>query len=122
MKFWELTSAFREEEYILKAVLQQGKWKSFNDNYENLETIVRKQNREILDKEIPYQLAFEVCSRSQQKFWYYPNREPSLLSTFPWQLKSSNELFEILNAVDVLNRFGGSIIEEVREKSYTEVA
>jgi hypothetical protein len=122
MRFWELTSAFREEENILKIVLLQSKWKSFLDNYENLEAIVRRQNREILGQEIPHQLLFEVCSKSHKKFWYYPNREPKLLSTFPWQLKSSNELFEILNALDVLNRFGGSIIEEVHERSYTEVA
>jgi hypothetical protein len=122
MKFWELTSAFRQEKNILNTVLKDPKWKPFYESYKNLEAIVKKQDRETLDQEIPHQLVFAVCSKSQQKFWYYPNRQPILLSTFAWQLNSADELFEILNALDLLNRFGGSIIEEVNERSYTEVS
>ena len=121
MKFWELASAFRDEESILKSTLRDPKWQAFRDNYENLESIIKNQNREILDQEIPYQLAFEVCSQSNKKFFYYPSRLPKLLSTFQWQRNSPNEVMEILSPVDILKRFGGSKIEEVFEKSYTEV-
>ena len=121
MKFWELTSAFRDEKDILKSILRDPKWQTFRDSHENLENIAKNQNREILDQEIPHQLAFEVCSQSNKRFFYYPSRLPKLLSTFQWQRNSPNEEMEILSAVDILKRFGGSKIEEVFEKNYTEV-
>ena len=117
MKFWELVWAFRDEKDILETVLSNPKWKSYQISYQNLDVLVAEQNRYILDEEIPYELALEVCCKSHKQYWFYPNRMFQILCGFRWDL---NEPVEILNVEEVLNRFGGHIIEEVFEKSYTE--
>jgi len=118
MKFWQLTSAFRSETENLKLVLQGQKWKIYKSYFDNLDSSINRQDRAILDIEIPFDLAYEVCKKSQLKFWLYYRRTPQIIST--WQ-EGTDEPFEEISASEILTRFGGSVIEDAFEKSYSDV-
>lgn len=118
MKFWELTSIFLSEEALLRQVLNQNKWQKYFDNYMNLDQIVKVQNRNILDEEIPDDLAIEICSKSQIKFWFYPQMKPPRLSSYKF---ANTYPVDELSIQDAFIKFGGHKIEEAHEKSYTEI-
>ena len=118
MKFWELTSIFRSEKVLLKQTLNQNKWQKYFDNYMNLDHIVKVQNRNILDEEIPDDLANEVCAKSQIKFWVYPQMLPPCLSSY--KFADTNPVNE-LSILDAFKNFGGHKVEEALEKTYTEI-
>jgi len=117
MKFWELTSAFREEPDILAKVLGQDKWRKYIEYYERLDEIIRDQQREILDGELPFELCYEVAEKSKKEFWLAYEKQPQVLYSY----KASIESLERLLASEVLVRFGGNKIEEALECSYTNV-
>jgi hypothetical protein len=118
MKFWELTSAFRSETDNLKSVLENYRWKKYQNYYENLNSIVAKQDRNVLDEEVPFHLAKEVCELSKLKFYLYYKDNPHCLSSYQ---QDTDQPFEELSSLDILIRFGGSFIEETLEKSTSEV-
>lgn len=118
MKFWELTSAFRSETENLKTVLEKPVWTKYKSYFDNLDSLVKKQDREILDEEIPFDLAYEVCQLSKIKFWLYYKRQPHLLTS---SKQGTDEPFEEVSALDILTRFGGSYIEETLERSIADV-
>jgi hypothetical protein len=118
MKFWELTSAFRSETNSLVYILSKPEWEKYKTYYDNIENIVQQQDRSILDEEIPFHLAKEVCEISQQKFFLYYKRKPHLLISYEITL---NEPFEEVSAFDILLRFGGSFIEETNERTESDV-
>jgi hypothetical protein len=118
MKFWELTSAFRSETDNLKSVLKNDRWKKYHNYYENLNSIIAKQDRNILNEEVPFHLAKEVCELSKLKFYLYYKDNPHCLSSYK---QDTDQPFEELSSVDILIRFGGSFIEETLEKSTSEV-
>lgn len=119
MKFWELTSAFRSETDNLKSVLSKDSWVKFKSQYDNLNEIIQKQDRQILDESIPFQLAKEVCELSKLKFYLYYKNIPYRLTN--WK-QGTDEPFEEVSALDILLRFGGTYIEETLERSISEVS
>jgi hypothetical protein len=118
MKFWELISAFRTETDNLKKIFAKDCWKKYRLQHENLETIISKQDRKILDEEVPLQLAKEVCEISKLEFYLYYKDKPHRLTT--WK-QDRNEEFEVVTPSDILFRFGGKFIEETLERSFSEV-
>jgi len=118
MKFWELRSIFRSEIDLLGQTLNQKKWQKYFDNYMNLDQIIKVQNRDILDEEIPDDLAIEICSKSQIKFWFYPQMRPPHLSSYKF---ADTYPVDELSARDAFIKFGGHNLEEALEKSYTEI-
>jgi hypothetical protein len=118
MKFWELISAFRSETDNLKAVLENSIWTKYKAYFDNFDSIVKNQDRKILDEEIPFELAYEVCQLSKIKFWLYYKRQPHILTS--WK-QGIDDPFEEVSALDILTRFGGSFIEETLERSVSEV-
>ncbi|WP_276501403.1 hypothetical protein [Terrimonas pollutisoli] len=118
MKFWELTSAFRSETDNLKSVLLKDSWTKFKSHYDNLNEIIQRQDRQILDEEIPFQLAKEVRELSKLKFYLYYKNTPYRLTT--WK-QGTDEPFEEISSLDILLRFGGSYIEETLERSISDV-
>ncbi len=107
MKFWQLVSGFREEREMLDAVFADGDWGKFNHWYTEFDSLVDQQSRTVLDTVIPGSLARTVASRSTQTF--------SLTSDGTLRLARSDSDGETLAAIDVLERFGGAVIEDVRE-------
>ena len=118
MKFWELTSIFRGEKDLLEQTLHQNKWQKYFHNYMNLDQIVKVQDRDTLDEEIPNDLAIEVCSKSQMKFWVYPEMRPPLLSSY--KFADTYPVYEI-SIKDAFIKFGGHKLEEAIEKTYSEI-
>jgi hypothetical protein len=119
MKFWELTSAFRTETDNLKSVLSKDNWVKFKSQYDNLSQIIQRQERLILDENIPFQLAKEVCELSKLKFYLYYKNIPYSLTN--WK-QGTDEPFEVVSALDILLRFGGTYIEETLERSISKVS
>ena len=118
MKFWELTSAFRSEINNLQTVLAKDQWTRFKSYYDNLNKIVQRQERQILDEEIPFQLAKEVCELSKLKFYLYYKDTPHRLASYQ---QGSDTPFEEISSLDILLRFGGSFIEETMERTMSDV-
>jgi hypothetical protein len=118
MKFWELTSAFRSERNNLVSVLSKSKWAKYKINFENLDFIVRQQDRTILDEGIPFQLAKEVCELSNLKFYLYFKFTPHRLTSYK---QGDDTPYEEVSPLDILLRFGGSYIEETMERTMSEV-
>jgi hypothetical protein len=118
MKFWELTSAFRTETENLKIVFSKDKWLKYKTQFDNINDILQRQDRQILDEDIPFQLAREVCELSRLKFYLnYTDRPLRLTSWKP----NINKPIEEVSSLDILLRFGGFYIEETLERSYSEV-
>lgn len=117
MKFWELTSAFREEANILQQVLMQDKWAKYYDQYKRLEEIVHNQERDILDEELPFDLCYEVADKSKQEYWLAFNKQPQVLYNY----RPGIEDLERLLPSEILTRFGGHKIEDAHERSETDV-
>jgi hypothetical protein len=114
MKFWELISVFRNEKENLKAVLDKPELEKYRFYYNNLHSLIEQQDRSLLDEEIPFELAYEVCELSKMKFYlFYENQIQTLRNS----IQTERELFEEISVLDVLIRFGGSCIEETLEKN-----
>jgi len=107
MKFWELVSAFCSEPNLLDAVFGKHPDHGFSAHYTNFDALVANQNRDILDAAIPDDLFLFVATRSTQTF--------SLSADGTLRSAQHASTGQILSAIDVVNRFGGSVIEEVHE-------
>lgn len=119
MKFWELISAFRSEKDNLKSILSNARWRKYEIYFNDMDSIVAKQDRLILDEEIPFQLAKEVCGLSKLKFYLYYKDNPHILSSYK---QDTENVYEELSALDILVRFGGSYIEDALEFGTSKVA
>ena len=108
MKFWELVSAFRSERSILEAVFAEQPDHEFSAHFSNFSELVHTQNRAVLDSIVPNELVFLVAARSMQSF--------SLSENGTLRLARSAMDGQILSALDVVERFGGSVIEEIHER------
>ena len=113
MKFWELISAFRSEKENLISVLNKSKWRKFRVNFENIDQIIINQNREILNEEIPFDLAKEACEKSKLKFYLYHENNRQVLRSNQLSTKGK---FEEITPLEILLRFGGKFLEETLEK------
>ncbi len=118
MKFWELTSAFRTETDNLRTIFSKECWTKYRIQFDNLNQIIERQDRQILDEEIPFQLAREVCELSSLKFYLSYTDIPHQLTS--WKPNTQKPIEEIFS-LDILLRFGGFYIEETLERSYSEV-
>jgi len=111
MKFWELTSAFREEPNILHQVLTQDQWVNYYKHYKRLDEIVQNQERDILDEELPFDPCYEVAIKSKQEFWLSFNEQPQVLYSY----RPSIDNLERLLPNEILVRFGGDKIEDAHD-------
>ncbi|MCM5530249.1 hypothetical protein [Parasegetibacter sp. NRK P23] len=117
MKFWELTSSFREERDILWQVLMQDKWEKYCDHFKRWDDIIQNQERHILDEVLPFDLCYEVAVKSKKEYWLSFNESPQIIYNF----RPDIEYLERLLPSEILIRFGGEKIEDARERSMTEV-
>ena len=118
MKFWELISAFRSETENLNSVFLNPQWTKYKSHYHNINQIAQRQNRQVLDEEIPFELAKEVCEMSKLKFYLYYKDTPHRLASYQ---QGNDTPFEEVSSLDILLRFGGSCIEETVERTISEV-
>ena len=106
MKFWELESVFRDQPEKLKHILKIHQEHQLLAWLSNIDDIVSKQNRSILDKVIDDSLCMVILS--EHSGFLYQSDE--YLRTYPIE----NEIQ--LTFVEVFKKYGGSIIEETLEK------
>jgi len=106
MKFWELTSVFRDQPEILKEFLQVHQETQLLEWINNIGDIVSRQDRSILDRTINDSLCIAALSKHNGMLY----QSSKYLRTYPVE----NEIQ--LSFVEVFKKYGGSIIEETLEK------
>ena len=115
MKFWEVVSAFREDPKLLRSVLASPRWRDqYWQHFMQWDVLVDTQQREILDEPVPMDLTREICQKVQLSFVL--RRDPRgtwLRSYLPG--RNSEDNLPKLSALDVHERYGPAVIEEVRE-------
>jgi hypothetical protein len=119
MRFWELMSAFRNWPDVLREVLATEPWRrDYLGLHARYNELVARQDRDVLDALVPLGLSREVAARCPQRFAYDPASrqlrcagpgEPGALSSVE------------MTALEVHDRFGGSVIEEVFEKGSARI-
>jgi len=113
MKFWELVSAFRVSPEIVREVLSRPAWREpYGRWYEDFNRLVDAQDRGVLDARVPLELSREVARLSSLTFQYSP-RHGTLRESWSEGM-DPGPLME-MTALEVHDRFGGSVIEEVGE-------
>ena len=118
MKFWELISAFRSEKQIIEAALAKPQWTGYKGQYDDFDQLVNNQNRKILDADIPFDLAYDICSKSELVFWLNYRVVPNHLTC---SKQNDDEKLERILPAEILVRFGGAAIEDALEYGSTYV-
>jgi hypothetical protein len=120
MRFWELMSAFRDWPDLLRAVLASEPWRrDYLDLHARFHQLVGRQDRCMLDAPIPLALSREVASRCPQRFVYDPASRQLCLAE-PSSPGAAGPVE--MTALEVHDRFGGSVIEEVFEKGCAHIS
>ncbi len=119
MKLWETVSAFRDFGSVLQDVFGSERWRaSYGASYARFDELVRAQDRSLLDAELPIELTREIAARC-------PHLQFRLTEDGWLRRHLSNARFrdggEALSAIEVHDRFGGSLIEEVLERGSTRI-
>jgi len=107
MKFWELISAFRSERSVLAAVFAEHSEREFSAHYANFAAVVGGRSARVPHAVVPPELVSLMASRSKQEF--------SLSPDGALRLAHAATNGRILTVLDVVERFGGSVIEEIHE-------
>jgi hypothetical protein len=113
MKFWEVLSAFRDRQDILQAVLSSERWRDpYHAWLQNKDELIRSQNRAVLDSLVPFELSRQIAAQFDHEFLYSPGSgnlqsAAGAVSQEPTAIR--------MTALEVLDRFGGAVIEEVFE-------
>jgi hypothetical protein len=116
MKFWEVVSGFRSCPSIVRSVLSTEQWReSYWQNYVAFESLVNEQRREILDQPVPLELTKQICAQWPDQFVLslvdFTLRQSHVISTSIEQITPMT----MLSALDVHERFGPAVIEEIFE-------
>jgi hypothetical protein len=107
MLFWELVTVVRPELDEAKRALSDPRWATYSDWVRRFPELVHDQRREILDSEVPPDLARALLAVLKTRYrvrdgWL---REALLSET------------QTLSAVEVYDRYGGHCLQEVYEYS-----
>jgi len=113
MKMWEVVSAFRDRQDILYSVFSRDEWRTrYLESYLNFDQLVDRQDRQILDAQVPIELTHEIAALYPVSFEFDPK------SFTLWKHSSNSCVAEghiQLTALQVHDHFGGAWIEEVFE-------
>jgi hypothetical protein len=107
MKFWELTSVFRENESQLHAILQAYGDRRYADWLQDISSIVSLQQREKLDAIVPNELCVAALKCHKGKLYQAGAQVRS------FRLNASDEE---ISYFEVFRLYGGDFLEEVLEK------
>jgi hypothetical protein len=120
MKFWEMVSAFRDQDTVLEKVLRSPRWQAeFWEKYQEFNWLTEKQDRQVLDAFVPVELSREIAAQClEMKFHFSP--EEGTLYRLVRERDSDNKNI-VMTALEVHDEFGGSVIEEILEKGSAKV-
>lgn len=111
MKLWELVSAFRDHRAIVREVLAAPRWKDpYLEHFDRFDSLVRSQDRGTLDEVLPTELTREVAALIPDRYLY--DVTARTLRAAPPMPDGQGE---VLTTLEVHDRFGGHVIEEVLE-------
>ena len=109
MKFWELNSVFREVPGLLKEFLCRPEWfQPWGAAFERFDEVVNLQERDILDAFVPLELS-RAIARSDKRVWSVSRTGHLRLGA----TEGSGD--QVLSTLDVHEKFGGWVLEEVLE-------
>lgn len=111
MKFWELTSVFRDQPEVLKRVLKTRQETQLLEWIDDINNIISQQDRSILDRTIDDSLCVAILAEHNGMLY----QSSKYLRTHPIE----NEIQ--LSFVEVFKKYGGSIIEETLEKGIAAI-
>lgn len=109
MKFWSLVSCFRSDSSLLLDVLCRPEWEFYYNYYRVFDDLVREQNRDVLDMELPDDLCLAVLAGCD---WRYAISKDNLTRV---SLSRINDHEVVLSAAEVFARFGGDCLEDIEE-------
>ena len=109
MKFWQLTSIFRDDPLALETVLkEQQDWKLYLTWLSEFNSLVDSQNRQILDAVLPESLSERAMHVCKLRFCV----QDGILRRSPIELSIERQL----TAFDVYMKYGGDAIEDTLER------
>jgi hypothetical protein len=119
MRFWELVSAFRNWPDVVHEVLATEPWRRvYLGLLARYNELVDRQDRDVLDAPVPFGLSREVAARCPQRFAYdAASRQLRCAGAGEPGAAGPVEM----SALEVHERFGGSVIEEVFEKGSARI-
>jgi hypothetical protein len=109
MRFWELVSVFGSTGHILREVLGRPEWAAtYGAALEQFGDLVRRQDRRVLDAPVPVELS-RALARLDHRTWS--------LDPEGWLRQRSTGVpgEKVITTLDVHDRFGGAVLEEVLE-------
>ena len=114
MKLWEAVRAFREFRIVLADVFGSEQWNaSYGDGFSRFDHLVRAGDRATLDSHLPLELTREIARRCDGFQFYFLPETGLLHRATPGSAAEGGAIK--LTALEVHDRFGGSVIEEVLE-------
>jgi hypothetical protein len=114
MKFWELVSSFREEPWAVLEVVSRPEWQEpYRRWLGAYNQLIDREDREVLDALVPEALSREVARLCSRRFAYSP-LWGVVRESWPEGGRNPGPL-EDLSALEVHDRFGGWVIEEIGE-------
>lgn len=116
MKLWNLVSFLRSEKSILETVFLDATWSRYKVAFLNFDTFVQKQDRAILDLELPDALCRQALALSHRKYALDDDHLICIPKAF-----DKNETVKLLTALNVYDLFGGECLEEVEESGSCRV-
>ena len=123
MKFHEFIFIFKcknlhYETNIFEEIMNLPNWIFLKEWYDNLHALIITNDREKTDYELSPNLCIEAFSKSQMK--YYLTEETYLTLCHP-EYPEPTKPFQILTALEVYLRYGGSCMALVLEKTKCQV-
>jgi len=111
MKFWKLVSVCKDLNVTLNADCVDKKWSRYVNWYKRYSDIVNTQDRAILDSEVPNELCRELFKLSSVTVY---------ISNGYLRKTPLGNADEIISIIDVYDKYGGDVIEEVFEAGLVE--
>ena len=113
MKFWELVSVCREEPELLQRLSGNPAWAQYLAWAADFDRLVQTQDRSTLDSEVSDDAARHVLAGSRATYF---------LSNGYLRTNRLDPGDQTMNSVDVFDRYGGSLLEDVNERGAVPVS
>jgi hypothetical protein len=123
MTCWEVLSGFRDYPEIVRSVLTSAKWKSeYSEHLEDFQRLVSAQDREVLDRLVPLELTREICKQLPNAYVLSPDSK-NLREYRPGSTGYAKQAgLAKLTALEVHDRYGPAVLEEVQEYGSATIA
>jgi hypothetical protein len=107
MKFWELVAVCCDEPGILEHLGDRPEWNEYLDWWHREAALADNQERDKLDRQMPDELCRHLLVRTRTRY---------RISNGYLRQASANGVGPTYSAVEIYDRYGGSVLEHVREK------